>query len=352
MLANNMNITKISLRQLPEVVDDVHWLNYRDNLLQKYDPSKIHGNSRQNCVMFDSECNNFVGSMHFAFEYHRPFRITPSIIWLQILHGIGLAINRNTGSMRDRCVKHDGKLLLDIVDNSLKCGKEDNNWDGVIDGWIQKIGANLIDGLSEKIILNLSDTGRVERAAFGVAIMYSFKEYFDYQASTLCGIPSIELAGTSEDWQEIIEKAILLTTYFELEEWRDALIPTLRKMQSGSAGEVDKEFWNNMYKYKSASGGDIITGWVVDLFPYLEISIDCMDLERKEQVRNWSFTDRKRHVHLGNFPNGITVVPVKWKYLRTTYEMSLEAGFVGVGKYDGGVISPSIGWSIRDREVG
>lgn len=347
-----MNITKISLRNLPEVKDDVHWSSYRDILLKKYEPRQLHGNSRQKCVIYDSECNNFVGSMHFAFKYHRPFRISPSAVWLQILHGIGLAINRSSASMRGMCVKHDGKVLLNINDNSLKRGNEDNNWDGVIDGWVNKISINLIDGLSDKFFLNLSDSGRVERAAFGVAIMYSFKEYFDYQATTLCGIPSIEIAGTINDWKEIQEKAILLTTYFGLEEWRDALIPVLRKIESGSAGEIDIEFWDNMYKYKSASGGDVITGWVVNLFPFLENSVDYMNLERKEQVKNWSFVDKKKPVHLGNFPNGITVVPVIWKYFWMTYNMTLEAGFVGVGKFDDGVISPSIGWSIRDRDVG
>ena len=33
--------------------------------------------------------------------------------------------------------------------------------------------------------------------------------------------------------------------------------------------EVDKEFWNNFYKYENMSGGPHVTGWIVNFFPYL-----------------------------------------------------------------------------------
>jgi hypothetical protein len=43
----------------------------------------------------------------------------------------------------------------------------------------------------------------------------------------------------------------------------------VRQFVAASQGDVDRPFWQSLYKYRDESGGPIITGWISTLFPYL-----------------------------------------------------------------------------------
>ena len=86
----------------------------------------------------------------------------------------------------------------------------------------------------------------------------------------LCGIPEVTLLGTTEDWQKIPDRTKQLGRN-ELRWWTDGLEPVLREFVNASQGNINKEFWMNIFnKERFRQGSDYaskINGWIVKFFP-------------------------------------------------------------------------------------
>lgn len=65
--------------------------------------------------------------------------------------------------------------------------------------------------------------------------MASMKKYFSYTFKFTCGIPSITLEGTVEDWEDIHGRLKKLKDY-ELHEWHDMLDPILQQFARRGCG--------------------------------------------------------------------------------------------------------------------
>ena len=83
--------------------------------------------------------------------------------------------------------------------------------------------------------------------------------------------PLITLEGTVEDWKSILRRVQELRR-FELDFWVNALEPILEKIVATAAGTVDQAFWGSIYKWDDArgSGSPHASGWILNLFPYLD----------------------------------------------------------------------------------
>ena len=90
-----------------------------------------------------------------------------------------------------------------------------------------------------------------------LSIMCAFKKYFDYTMMVFgCGIPSVTLKGTVQDWERILEKLQLLRKY-EFDHWINENEPIIKKLIETRKGNIDIDFWKNMilrtFKDKCAS---------------------------------------------------------------------------------------------------
>ncbi len=65
--------------------------------------------------------------------------------------------------------------------------------------------------------------------------------YFDFDLTTLCGIPSFSIEGTREDWVNIRNR-IERFSEFGLQWWVDALIPVLDEFVKIFDGSLGKYF--------------------------------------------------------------------------------------------------------------
>jgi Domain of unknown function (DUF4419) len=74
--------------------------------------------------------------------------------------------------------------------------------------------------------------------------------------------------NTVEDWRKIRDRIDFLATY-ELDWWTQRLIPICDGFIDTVAGNPPLNFWKSTCKPESAYGGEVITGWIVDLFPYI-----------------------------------------------------------------------------------
>jgi hypothetical protein len=220
----------------------------------------------------------------------------------------------------------------------------------------------LSDGIHEQIgktrdivVADFSTTGPVERAASEIVLFDAVQRYFHYDFVTLCGIPEVTLLGTVDDWKSIRTRAEVFTG-FELSDWTRALFPVLDQIVKTAQGDVDRAFWKSFYKWKDASGGPCVTGWINVLFPYLQQQNHST--KRTEACSNRYLTTWENGFgaafgggpKVADYPTGLSSAPFSWRYLGTNIPMVFVGGFVGVAQDPvNGWVRPAIGWAIAEE---
>lgn len=296
--------------------------------------------------MVPSWFNPFLGAIHHSFATHRPIEISPDHIWLVLVQGFAAHVNNHSEELRDKFVSHTGQLSLIVRRDDFKKGKIDNPWDEVFEEFCDQIEKHVGEGTVNLVTAKFSTTTPTVQAAFELTLMDALGHYFSYEVHSLCGIPSITLEGTTQDWKELKERAMQFEKY-GLKWWTDELAPILEEFINASEGRVNTEFWNSMYKANSRSGGPYVTGWISKLFPYLA------GRDPKSSSVNPIFkadNPEELHISLGSFPNGLSKVPFKWKYHFREYEMIFLSGFVGISQnHETKTVRPEIGWIIIEN---
>ena len=107
-----------------------------------------------------------------------------------------------------------------------------------------------MSGRDRLFVPSFSTTGPVERAAAEVVLLDAMQSYFEYEVRTMCGIPTITLEGTHEDWKALAERVQGFKAV-GLGSWLKVLAPILRQFVRASQGNVDPTFWRSLYKLNS-----------------------------------------------------------------------------------------------------
>lgn len=288
-----------------------------------------------------------IAALHAAFSTHAPICLSPDIIWLTITQGLATHINQNAEELRSRFVAHEGKLKIRIERDDFVKGSPDNDWPGVFTEFSQAIRKHIGDS-HDLIVGDFSTTGPVERAAFEVVLLDSMQAYFDYEICTVCGIPSITLEGTPDDWRSIVSRLERFRD-FGLDWWVTPLLPVLEQFVLASEGHADRDFWNSIYKWKGpdGSGTPVVSGWILKLFPYLRYP---RDFKRNP----WLEKETTRHFGPDRacFPRLPAMAPFKWLYDSDTFDMEFIGGFMGVSQDPTTLtLRPEIGWAIRNART-
>lgn len=286
--------------------------------------------------------HSFFYGMYHAYADHRPFTLSPDMIWLLISQGFARHINANPEQFRTQFVNFDGKHSL-VVTNSINLESPSKDWERLFPQFTKQIANHAGKELMDLLTANFSTTTPTERIASEITVMKAMETYFEYvYIRIICGIPKITLKGTSEDWQKIIDKTDRLAK-FDLEWWTNELKPLLQEFVKASNGQIDQPFWQNMFKYhtqKTYGAPNVIDGWIVTFFPY-----------DKNGKRN-----NLKELHGANMlPEEIVKVDLNYidngdKDLNIPLE--LWAGFIGLeqNKKDY-TLTPKIGWMIRKKDV-
>ena len=283
-----------------------------------------------------------------AWCQHRPVVLTPDAIWLVICQQLSHAVNKNPEKYRKLLVNHDGQKTLRLqVLNDLLSDQAD--WEGLMARFAAEIGKYTNNDIATKLVADFSTTGTDELIASEVTLMDVVKPFFKYEAFyVVCGIPSITLTGTPEDWQKVLDKTRTLSDY-GFGWWVEDLEPILGEFIKASEGQPDISFWKDIVKKtrpqtiqgptcsKKQPKMTKFDGWFLKLFPF----------------------DND-----GRTPSEVTIsktmlaetvcVPLKYDImdpsgkLMKTYDLELVAGIVGV--VDNPVdfsLTPKIGWFVR-----
>lgn len=277
---------------------------------------------------------------------HHPVVLTPDAIWLVICQQFSYAVNQDPEAFRDLLVSHEGKKELKVITNNLL--SEQADWEGLIDSFTAEIAGNTKNGIAGALVADFSTSGRDERIASEVTLMDVTKEYFEFLAIYIaCGIPSVTLTGTPDDWRKVLEKTRALEAY-GLGWWTAELEPILEEFIKASEGRPNARFWKNMVKHSrpriirgpTCMGRDKMTrfdGWFLKFFPF--------DSNGR--------TPEKVTVMQTMLPETV-VVPFKYRILTPEgvlleeIPMELVAGIVGLlQEPETFGLTPKIGWFVR-----
>jgi hypothetical protein len=254
------------------------------------------------------------------------------------------------------------------------------------------IGENISEGAYGLINPGFSTTSQEMEVVCAVTVMSSLKSYFEYRVNFTCGIRSVKLLGTSEDWKKLKQKAEELLTKFDMEWWLPFLLPILEELISIYEEKSNRKFWDTGYRtlptdrrnccryldLECPEDGktDRLSGWIFNFSPYtsstdsknlyiinkqmktlqtLYLLHDSWTLEKKKFRNDWNEPDcLKRWQEAYGYPftmkrfiGGLTSTELKiisGEFSRINF---IIAGFTGC-QFDGKSfeISPDVGWFI------
>jgi len=318
-----------------------------------------------------------------------------SQIWLLVLQALGMHIDQNSEALRKRFVNHDGKKTLTVERPNFVKGSKDNEWDGVIEEFVQQIDGNTVKDTVDLMDTNYSTTSAVEQIAGKVAIMDMMKHYFEYVMRCGCGFPQITLKGTKDDWILLKKKLEAILKQKVLKEfgvkWATAIMPVIDRFIAAYDGDIDCLFWNSMLR-RGAAGGSMpgisgqtnidrrnkelyYSGWFNIFFPLInpsgrgygygmaDKSQKQADLKFEDNNHCVAYSDSNEYVTCGldggaygpkmeKLPSGISSAPVKYVDVKTgkNYDMKFVAGFIGCAQDEKTLeVSPKIGWLIGEK---
>ena len=284
-----------------------------------------------------SQMNALVQAVHTAFDRHYPLVLSPDMIWLCIMQGLSIHVNENAEKLRSKFVSHQGKEKITVRRDDFVKGQQ-NPWPEVFGEFSSQIRKHIGDETHDLILPQFSTTDSVSKAVSEIVLMEAMKSYFSYRVMTLCGIPEITLEGSPEDWRMIREKTEQLAQ-FDLEWWIPSLLPILDQFVAASCGDVDQQFWSNIYKLSGGSGGPFCGGWILKLFPYLADGRNPWIKKKPGGPFSGATTD--------DFPSGLSRAPFVWKYFSTEYQMHFVGGFMAVKQDpESFALRPELGWAV------
>jgi hypothetical protein len=300
--------------------------------------------------------NPLVEAVHLAFNDHRPLVLTPDTIWLTIVQGFGHHIHKHAEALRGRIVRHEGKKDFGVETKSL----DPEVWPELIAQFSSQIRDNSDPVLYETLLCDFSTTTPNVKAANEVALMDAYQRYFKYIATCVCGIPTITLEGNPGDWQRIRDRIEVLAT-FGLKWWTSRLAPLLDEFVATANGAPDLPFWEAIYKPKKAYATHHATGWITDLFPYIERIGNVVELVPNHMLgiehTNWlpPATDHKWYgpgVRPDSIPCGLSKAPLTLTFPnKPPVELNLVGGFVGVSQCEEDLsLAPVISWGIVEKD--
>ena len=286
-----------------------------------------------------------------AWCQHRPVVLSPDAIWLVICQQVSHCINQNPEDYRAMLVSHDGKKTLEVrTTEELFSGSPD--WPKLLAAFSSQIDDYTINDVATTLVADFSTTGIDERIASEVTLMDVVKPYFEYIITyAVCGIPSITLTGTPDDWRKVLEKTRALES-LGFGWWVSELEPILEEFVKAAEGNPDYWFWKDIVKKsrpqtiqgptcgRSSKPQTKFDGWFLKLFPFDNKG------RTPEKVTIMQYMLRET-----------VVVPFRYKIVDdagnvlSENPMELVAGIVGVQEdAQTFALTPKIGWFVRTAE--
>ena len=300
-------------------------------------------------VIFNKGKVSLIQGLIAAYKNHYPITVTPDMIWLLFMQGFSRYMEKYGEQVRDKFVDFTGKkdLKVERLEYTPYTATKEV-WDGIIREYVQKIGDHVGKETIENFECDFSTTTQAAKVTSQVTIMSAMKQFFCYRVLMGgCGISSITLEGSIEDWKKIKYRMEILAKK-GLHWWTKHLIPIIgniiltKKCYLTFKKVPDKflKFWKGMIRLKGK--GDMydphkINGWIVKFIPNLSGNQPTIYEE----------------IYETNVPDQIISCPMELTWLvipihkKIEYKCSLASGFYGmVQDKETFNVRPVIGYAI------
>jgi UDP-N-acetylmuramate dehydrogenase len=220
-----------------------------------------------------------LGTVHVAFSEHRPLVLSPDAIWLTIAQGLARHVRLEPESVRGKLVRHEGTQRL-VVTHDGPFPTDADALASLVTRMREKVAEEIGAGPTRLFVCDFSTTTDVERLASEIVLLDACSPFFDYGVECVCGIPSITLTGTVEDWQSVRRRVDAMGDLLagsRLGDWPARLGVIVDKLLEAARGHADRAFFRRIYKPKAAYGTDRVTGWIAWLYPYIGVA-GCYDV--------------------------------------------------------------------------
>lgn len=295
--------------------------------------------------------HGFVQAVHESFNHHYKLVLKPTDVWQLIIDGVAKTVADHAEELRSKFVEHEGKQKIIVDRDEFVMGNgNSNDWPGVFDEFSSEIEKRVTKSdLPRVFTRDYSTSTPLTRLVSHITLMGSMKGFFKYILRTRCGIPSVRLEGTVDDWSELLCRVDALKLHeIKLEHWVEPLRFVLRNFESSRQGRPDLKFWRNFYKYDQQSGSDEVSGFMLLLFP--DLISACTQFKRysDEQCEVIDMTKLSSSTKLfgvrgSSFSLGVVSTPFTWLYYGKTFPMTLFAGF-GDCAVQNDEVSVTMGW--------
>ena len=288
--------------------------------------------------------HSFFNGVYQAYSDHRPIVLSPDMIWLLISQGFARHVSANSEGLRHHFVDFSEKITLMVVTEEITLDDPQSPWEKIFPELTQQIAEHTGKEIIDLLSADFSTTTPVEKVASEITILEALKSYFEYIVLyVVCGIPEVTLKGTTDDWQKILDRTRQLGKY-DLTWWTDELEPILEEFVKASKGQIDREFWKDIFINRTVNPScgptvTVIDGWFVKFFPY-----------NNKGSRN----NLKSISNSNDLPEEIVKVDLQYYDDETgiTTPLELWAGFIGLDQNEMNyALTPKIGWMIRRKDV-
>ncbi len=291
-----------------------------------------------------------------AFAEHRPLVLSPDAVWLTIAQGVAQHVRLHAERLRPLLVRHAGRKRLVVETPAVPVDAA--GWAGTTEMFAKLLAGEVDDtGLFECDFSTSTDT---DRMAGRVVLLDVYSPYFSSWLVTVCGIPSVTVTGTIEDWRRIRARVDALDR-FGLQHWCRSLAPIADEFVAAAAGAPDRAFWQRICNPVDAYGGDVVTGWITRFYPYLAgATVDrpneMLDLPLGEPS---GVTPGPDGFYFGpgirstSVPATLSrvVVNVNDRGAGDNRVVALEGGLVAVAQDPDGALRPVAGWHVVPAAV-
>ena len=182
----------------------------------------------------------------YAYFDHCPIRLSPNVIWQLIANKFANYVDDNAEFLRNKFVNFKGKK--DLI--CKRAGSKDDIYkykNDLVEEFCSKIGENVGKELVDILTPNFSTTTKETIISGKVAIMSTFKKYFNYIVDMfICGIPYIILEGNLNDWEKILEKLKFLKKYDNGKFYSENIEKDLIEIINTKKGKINLDFWRNI----------------------------------------------------------------------------------------------------------
>jgi len=321
--------------------------------------------------------NNLINTILAAYNGHIPVRFRPNDFQMAIQMIIATCIANNAKSMRDLFVPHEGRVKLRVHSSQFDLDYFTNQFKLMME-------ENILDPeFIEKFTTSFTTTTPLLSTVSNMFLMNALKEYFSFEMFLDCGIPSVILEGTQEDWLKLKAFYDYFKTFLkdtELKVWFphfDTIMDMFIRMRSlQDDGEIEappdvKEMFKRIISFvPQGSGADtILGGWARLFVPYsdknkligfdkkiqcLDITIpipnidpDCCTYREQELLKEYYFASGWNSMQTSYLttPSELTVNTIGGDL---TYNVELFAGFFNPVINEDLSVSTNVGFIMRE----